>query len=288
MLPFISKAGRVLLIFTLGWGLLMAGGQGPGPAWAQKKVPLKKEEKDPVVARVNDREIRLSDVYREIETLPLGDQIDVREQIDRFTNSLIAEEALFQSALTTDFDDEDLRGRVKRMVVAYLIEKHVQRKIKVSDEDVRRYYKQNRDLVRGLHVRIRHIVMKARPLCEALITKAASEKDFEKLAAEHSLDKSSAAKGGDVGFLMPVQGPLGFEPQLFKMSVGEMRVFDSAEGCHLVRITEFYDPPDPSFEQIGKTVRPILEREREQELLEALLSRARREVRVERFPLESN
>ena len=75
MLQFIPKAGRALLTaIALGCGLLLAGGPQPGAAWAQKKTqqkaPQKEEEKDPVVARVNDREIRLSEVYREIEALP--------------------------------------------------------------------------------------------------------------------------------------------------------------------------------------------------------------------------
>ncbi len=57
------------------------------------------DESDPVVASVDNVPIRLSYVYQHIEALSLGDQIDVREQLDRFTESVIQEEVLFQFAL---------------------------------------------------------------------------------------------------------------------------------------------------------------------------------------------
>ena len=96
------------------------------------------KEDNPLLARVNGREIRLSDVYKEIESLPLGDQIDVRDRIERFTDSLITEEVLFQSVLTSGFaGDEALRAKIKAQVVEHLISTRVREKIAVSDEDIR-------------------------------------------------------------------------------------------------------------------------------------------------------
>ncbi|MCZ6628783.1 MAG: peptidylprolyl isomerase [SAR324 cluster bacterium] len=279
----LSIAGFRLGLALLGAGLLFA------LAWAAQ--PAGAEEQNPVLARVNQHEITLADVYKQIESLPLGDQIDLRDQIDRFTNSLITEEVLFQSVLATDFEEEqELRARIKSEVVTFLIEKHVRGKIKVSNEDIRAYYAKNRDLVRGLHVNIRQIVMKRRAQCEAVRKRIKAPTDFAKLARAHSLDKTSAAKGGEVGLLMPVQGPnsLGFELELFSMSLGEMRIFQSREGCHLVQVTEIVDPPDPPFAQVRAYVRPILEREQEQALLEALIAAASGKVRVERVPPPAN
>jgi peptidyl-prolyl cis-trans isomerase C len=246
------------------------------------------KEDNTLLARVNGREIRLSDVYKEIESLPLGDQIDVRDRIERFTDSLITEEVLFQSVLAAGFaGDEALRAKIKAQVVEHLISTRVREKIAVSDEDIRRYYSEHRDVVRGLHVRVRQILRKTRPECEAIRARIRQPGDFAREAEAHSLDPGSAANGGEVGLLMPVLGPnaLGFELELFAMSVGEMRIFDSREGCHLVQVTEVIDPPDPPFEQVRAYVRPILEREQEQKLLQALIGQASRAVRVERSPL---
>lgn len=244
------------------------------------------ERENPVLARVNRHEIRLSDVYKQIESLSLGDQIDVRGEIRRFTESMVTEEVLFQAVLSGGLAaDEDLRGKLKTQVVEYLIEKHVRRKIKITDEDIRRHYAQNRDVVRGLHVRVRQIQLKARAQCEQVRKHIRGDADFAREAAAISLDRKSAALGGDMGYLMPVLGQqsLGFELDFFKMNVGEMRVYDSALGCHLVRVTEIVDPPDPSFAQIREIVRPTLEREQEQALLQGLIEKASRTVSVERL-----
>jgi parvulin-like peptidyl-prolyl isomerase len=264
-------------------GLLVAG--AAGGAFAQTPAQAPPKEDNPVLATVNGHEIRLSDVYRRIESFSLGDQIDVRAQIDRFTNSMVTEEVLFQSVLTADFaGEEDLRRRVQEVVVEHMINKYVRSRIKVSDGDIRGYYKANRDLVRGLHVRVRQILLKSRPRCEETRKRILAGGDFAREAEAHSLDKDSAKSGGDVGLMMPVLGPdaMGFELELFKMSAGEMRIFESERGCHLVQVTEVIDPPDPSFEQVRAYVRPILEREREQELLQGLIEDAARGVRVER------
>lgn len=246
----------------------------------------KDSRENPVLARVNRHEIRLSDVYKQIESLSLGDQIDVRGEIGRFTESVVTEEILFQAVLSGGFPAEaDLRGKLKTQVVEYLIEKHVRGKIAITDEDIRRYYTQNRDLVRGLHVRVRQILLKSRAQCEQLRKRIRSEEDFAREAAALSLDKKSAAQGGDMGFLMPVldERSLGFELDFFKMKVGEMRIYDSALGCHLVRLTEILDPPDLPFAKIQEIVRPTLEREQEQALLRKLIERASRTVSVERL-----
>ena len=39
------------------------------------------DEADPLVARVNGHEIRLSHVYRQVESLSLGDQVDVQAEL---------------------------------------------------------------------------------------------------------------------------------------------------------------------------------------------------------------
>ncbi|MCZ6873179.1 MAG: hypothetical protein O7G88_06560 [bacterium] len=112
--------------------------------WAQPK--------DPVIATVNGHNIRLSYVYGKIESLSLGEQIDVRAQLQSFTDSVIQEEILFQSMLRSNFLAEpELREQVKATVVEYLIQKYVQDRIVASEDAIQAYYQDNAstDLRRG-------------------------------------------------------------------------------------------------------------------------------------------
>lgn len=265
--------GRSLLLWLLAMGLLSA----------VPHVTLGAED-DPVVARVNAHEIRLSHIYDLIEALPLGEQIAVRDRIGQFAESVITEEILFQGALTDDMSsDPELREQLKSTVVEYLIKKYVRDRIQISGADIQTYYEQNRDLVRGKHVRFRHILLKTRHECDDLRGRIDSEQAFMRQAAARSLDRQSAPEGGDLGYVMPIPGALGFEPQLFGLSIGEMGVFESAQGCHLVWVTEIIDPPQLTPEQIRSYVLPILEREREQALLQEFIATMARRVKVERY-----
>ena len=54
-------------------------------------------ESDPVVASVSGEPIRLSYVYQHIEALPLGDQIDVRDQLNDLPNRLLRKRCCFST-----------------------------------------------------------------------------------------------------------------------------------------------------------------------------------------------
>ena len=65
------------------------------------------------------------------------------------------------------------------------------------------------------------------------------------------------------------------------MKIGEMRIFHSEQGCHLVRVTDIDDPPDPPFAQIKEFLLPRLEQIQEQALLRSLIEDAARNASVE-------
>ncbi len=244
------------------------------------------KEPDPIVARINQHDIRLSYVYRKIESLPLGDQVDIRERLPRFVESVIQEEILFQSMLSTNFHDQpDLRAQVKAIVVDSLIQTHVQDQIKISDEAIQQYYHDNASLIRGENIHVYQILLSTRDECEVMRPKIDSDTTFAHLAQTHSLDPASAPKGGDLGQFMAHPGPLGFELTWFDMSVGEMRIFDSPQGCHLIRVVDRETPPLPPLEDVRDRIQFLLQRNQEVALLRALIDKHANQLPVERMKL---
>ncbi len=268
--------GYRLLIGLLWVGMLPTVG-----VWAQTPAPGARP--DPVVGKVNDRDIRLSYLYEKIETLPLGEQIDVRDQLSRFLESVIQEEVLFQSMLRTGFQDEpELRERVKASVVEFLVEKYVTKRLQVTASDVEHYYRENASVIRNETIRVRQIVLPTRDACETLKMQIDSEATFMQLAKVHSLH-ASAKEGGDLGRYMRHAGPLGFEESWFDMAVDEMRIFESPEGCHLVRVTDRLTPPLPPLEAVQERIRFILQRNQEISLLRTLIGERAQGMHIERL-----
>lgn len=239
---------------------------------------------DEIIAVVNGYEVQQSYVYEQLEALPLGDQIEIRAQMSRFVDSIVREEVLFQFVLAAHFaDDPELRESVKTVVVNHLIKSRVTDKILVTDKHVLDYYKANASVIRDEHVRASQILLKQHGECVTLQATIASDTEFATAAREQSLHRESADKAGDIGLYMNHNGPLGFESRFFEMQPGDMQVFDSADGCHLVRIMERVTPPLPPLEQVAARIRALLEQQQRSELLQALLSRASTKVQVERL-----
>ena len=240
-------------------------------------------EPDPIVASVNKAPIRLSYVYQHIEALSLGDQIDVREQLDRFTESVIQEEMLFQYALRQLDEDPAYRETIKTIMLTNLIEQQVKSRIDLSSRRIETYYQQHQNEFRGEHWRVHHIPLNNVKQCEELMPRITSLASFTELAREHSTDPVLASRGGDLGYLMRHHNLLGLGEGLFSLALNETHRIDNQDGCHLVRISEYVNLPMPTLDEARDRIQQILSRQQEVSLLNTLLENASRAIAVEHY-----
>ena len=245
-------------------------------------------ESDPVVASVSGEPIRLSYVYQHIEALPLGDQIDVRDQLERFTESVIKEEVLFQYALHQLDEDPEFREEIKAIVLSHLIEKHVKSRIDISDMVVEAYYRDNRSEISGEHWRVHHIPLTAGAQCEILMPRITSLVSFVDLARKHSTDPVLASRGGDLGYVMRHHNVLGLGEALFALPLHETHRIDNQDGCHLIWISEHVKSPMPALAEVHDRIRQILVRQQEVSLLNLLLESASKDIVVKRYSSTNN
>jgi hypothetical protein len=159
--------------------------------------------------------------------------------------------------------------------------KHVSGRIRVTLEQARAYFKENPDLVRGEHVRVRMIARKTRSECAALQQQIHSEAEFIEQAKQVSLDSRTRAEGGDFGYLMHKKGALGFELDLFRLQPGHMGIFESGTSCYLAWMIEHIDPPRPPFILVRDDILAFLANREEARLLNELVENASRTVTVE-------
>lgn len=246
-------------------------------------APFTYADEDPTIAIINDYVIKLSDIDAQISKMPLGDQVSIRSDTEKFAESLVQEEILFQSVLGTNFTDEiELREEVKTLVVNHLIEKYVTSKLTVSDEAIQIFYDSNTSAIRGETIQVSHILTEFREECESLKMKIEGGASFAELALEHSIHEPSAVNGGEIGSLMNHDGPLGFEQQLFELPQNQHTLFESEDGCHIVVVTGRDTPPLPPIENVASAIEILLKRGLEIEALQALMERAHQRVDVVR------
>ena len=245
-------------------------------------------ESDPVVASVDSVPIRLSYVYQHIEALSLGDQIDVRDQLDRFTESVIQEEILFQYALRQLDENPEYREEVKTIVLSRLIDKQVKSRIDISDQRVETYYQEHQNEISGEHWRVHHIPLDTGAQCEALTAAITSMESFVELAREHSTDPVLASRGGDLGYVMRDHNVLDLGEDLFALPLHQTHRIDNQDGCHLIRISEYVKSPMPSLDEVSDRIRQILVRQQEISLLKTLLEKASKDIVTNRYSSASD
>lgn len=238
---------------------------------------------DPVIAVINDFKLKASDVNAQIAKMPLGDQVSVRSNTEKFAESLIQEEVLFQYLLQNGFSGEaELRSELKTIAVNHLINKYVTQKMDVTDEQIKNYYQQNTSAIRGETVQVSHILTTTRKKCESILSRLKAGEVFANLANQYSIHKTSAERGGELGSLMNHNGPLGFEPELFEIPQNEYTLFESEDGCHVVIVTGRDTPPLPDLEKVAPALKNLLLREQEIIALQLLIENAHQQVKVVR------
>ena len=238
-------------------------------------------EEDQVLAIINDYQLTMSDVNAQISQMPLGDQVSVRSNPEKFAESLIQEEVLFQYGLKDEIDnDSALRSEVKTLIVNHLIEKHVTQNLEVSEAEIQQYYDDNTGAIRGETVQVRHILTETLAECTALLERINQGESFAELAKEYSIHESSAVNGGEVGSMMNHEGPLGFERQLFEIPEDEFTLFESRDGCHIVSVNGRVTPNLPPIENVEDALRALLTQEKELAAVEQLIELAHNSIEV--------
>ncbi|MCD6333925.1 MAG: peptidylprolyl isomerase [Candidatus Latescibacteria bacterium] len=187
---------------------------------------------------------------------------------------LIDKEIMIQEAYDRGLDkDEGIRARMegmKRIEMARLLKEELRRRMRIPEEEARRFYKE-RGLASLQEVKARHIMVRTKEEAEEILRALKDGADFAQLAKERSLDKVSAEQGGELGYWREgvVIGPTA--RKVFSMEVGECsEPFEDFQGkYHIIEVLDKhpigFDGLKPTIvnrlkgEQINKVFREYIE-----------------------------
>ncbi|MDP8911619.1 MAG: peptidylprolyl isomerase [Actinomycetota bacterium] len=157
----------------------------------------------------------------------------------------------------------DLKRQVRIQLISDKVQKKVTNDVKVSDEEIEKYYNKNKKLYRQPPNReVRHILVKAnqRALAQRLYQQLAGGADFAKIAKRYSIDPSAKTTGGK--FRVTKGGA--FDPKFtsasFGLKTGQIsQPVKTQFGWHLI---EALGPPRPAgtlpLSQVKESIRQQL------------------------------
>lgn len=201
----------------------------------------------PAIER-EEEQSTLTDLIRRAVLAPAAEEYDivvtdedVQQSFDEFVDAQFdgqvgrLEEDLKEQGLTV----AQFREIVYDQVLHDSLRAEVTADVRPSEEDVRAFYEENRTEYRT--ARARHILVRERPLAAQLAARlqAASPENVEdlfvELARRHSIDESSAPKGGDLGYTPPGTFVAPFDKAIGELGVGEVSDAVGTEfGWHVI------------------------------------------------------
>jgi parvulin-like peptidyl-prolyl isomerase len=240
-----------------------------------------------VLAKVNGETLTYEDLLQQFPT-EYRDQIhgkDLQDAVDTWVNTQLLSEAGTRKGLDKDPNVlAVLKFRKSDAIARRLVENDITNGIAVTPAEIDSAFNE----VKGNYVRASHILVKTSDEAEAIYNRLKKGDDFGKLAADYSLDKMSAANGGDIGyFTLEEAGQLGnsFAQTLGSLKVGEFsKPVQSDYGYHLIKITS--RPTDEKgtvpMELSGRLSQDIL-REKQNKAYNDLLDSLKKDAKIERF-----
>ncbi len=144
------------------------------------------------------------------------------------------EQALLQNGLTMEEFEKQMDMQVK-------LRKLIEPDVKVSDDDVKKYFDENKaSFDTAEQVKASHILVATKEEADAILKQLKDGADFATLAKDKSTDPGSKANGGDLGYFGHNQMYKEFEDAAFKLKDGELSgVVKTDAGYHIIKRTGY-------------------------------------------------
>lgn len=253
---------------------------------AERQEALEQLRRDnPVVAMVNDEEIRWVEVVAGLNELPP----QYRDRLEEVFPILLERQIdlkLISSAGREDELNEDpqVQQRLRTIEDQLIRELYLERYLaaEMTEERLQEGYetlKQRGD--EREEVRARHILVDSEEEAEAIIAELDGGADFAELAERRS-QGPSASVGGDLGYFTRERMVPPFAEAAFALQPGSHSAepVETRFGWHVIKVEDRRQPPLEDFE----VMRPQLEQRLQQSLMERLIAELRADADVEVFP----
>src|ERR1700689_4632599 len=218
-------------------------------------VPVRADDANPVLAKVNGSEIRQSDLTLAEEELgPSLAQMDPATKKDNVLSFLIDMKIVAKAAEDKKVENsEDFKKRLaftrNRLLMDSLLAS--EGKAATTDEAMKKVYEDASKQITGeQEVHARHILVETEDEAKAVEEELKKGADFTDLAKQESKDPG-ASDGGDLGFFTKDQMVPEFSTVAFALEPGKISdPVKSQFGWHVIKVEEKRNRKAPDFDQV--------------------------------------
>lgn len=246
------------------------------------------EKGNPVVAKVDDKEITRVDVFRYIKMMPqnvqqLPPQAVYPIALDQVVNTRLVQNKAEEAGLENDPEVQEQLNMAKQQIIRTV---YVQRAVdkEIAASDIKKKYDETVGTAPAIQeIKAAHILVDSEAKAKDLIAKLDGGADFAKLASENSADPGNKDQGGDLGWFAKQDMVPEFADAAFKMSKGETTKtpIKTQFGYHVVKVEDKRNRPKPTLEEL----KPMIQAELRREKLEGMLDKWKSAAKIEKFDI---
>ena len=243
---------------------------------------------NPVVAKVDGKDITRVDVFRFIKMMPanvqqLPPQAVYPLALEQVINTRLVQNKAEDTDLENDPEVQEQLAMAKQQIVRSV---YVQRELdkEISDASIKAKYDEEIGKVPAVEeVKAAHILVDSEAKAKDIIAKLEAGGDFGKLAAENSADPGNKDKGGDLGWFAKQDMVTEFADAAFKLGKGEISKapVKTQFGYHVVKVEDKRERPKPTLDEVKPQILSELRREK----LESMLANWRETAKIEKFDI---
>src|ERR1700761_8393864 len=252
-------------------------------------LPVRADDANPVLAKVNGSEIRQSDVALAEEELgPSLAQMDPATKDENVLSFLIDMKIVSKAAEDKKVQDsEDFKKRLaftrNRLLMDSLLAS--EGKTATNDEAMKKVYEDASKQISGEEeVHARHILVETEDEAKAVKAELDKGGDFAELAKKKSKDPG-ASDGGDLGFFTKDQMVPEFSAVAFSLEPGKISdPVKSQFGWHIIKVEEKRNRKPPEFDQVKSQIEAYVTRKAQADYVAKL----REGAKIERMDQAAN
>lgn len=198
---------------------------------------------------INNKIIELEAKKEDITVSDDAIQAEYDELVESYGGEDSLQETLDANGLTKESVKDNIRMyQLTKDVIAASID--------ITDEELTQYFEENKDdYGQQEQVAASHIFLEDEATAKEVEAKIKAGEDFAELAKAYSVDTDTSEDGGDLGYISRGQMDEQFEEAAFALEKGAVSgVVQSAEGYHIIKVTEKVPAEEATFEDVKDEV----------------------------------
>lgn len=205
----------------------------------------------------------------------------------QLVEELVQREVLMQDALKKQLDKSpefiERMATIRSSLLSQMALQNFMQSNPVTDEEIRAEYDTKMGAA-GTEYKARHILVKSEDEAKQLIDELNKGADFAELAKTKSTGPSGP-QGGDLGWFSPEQMVAPFSEAVIALENGKVtsEPVKTQFGWHVILREDSRAQTPPPFDAVKEQIRPMLQNQKVQQMMENLRSQANVEILI---PLE--